>query len=155
MEEPAQLDALGCGEDAHRSDLEAHRPFRGLLVRAARRLELLDVGTVLFGKPGIELGEKLSGLIDFYFACTDAMAYDLAVTHAAWSFDRAGARFDEGIGRALVEGYETVRPLEESEAETAFGAMLVENSWRYQLPIIVAITHNTAARAPHLLLRFQ
>jgi homoserine kinase type II len=39
------------------------------------------------------------------------MAYDLAVTHAAWSFDLAGTRFDTDVGKALIEGYESVRPL--------------------------------------------
>ena len=33
------------------------------------------------------LGDQVSGLIDFYFACTDVRAYDLAVMHTAWAFD--------------------------------------------------------------------
>ena len=78
-------------------------------------LPLSVIHSDLFPDNVLMTGDRVSGMIDFYFACTDAMAYDLAVTHAAWSFDRTGARFDEGIGRALVEGYETVRPLEESE----------------------------------------
>ena len=56
-------------------------------------------------------GDRVSGLIDFYFACTDAMAYDLAVTHAAWCFDLAGERFDPALSAALLEGYRAIRPL--------------------------------------------
>ncbi|HQS98282.1 MAG: homoserine kinase [Novosphingobium sp. 16-62-11] len=56
-------------------------------------------------------GNKVSGLIDFYFACNDLMAYDVAVTHAAWCFDTSGQTFDADISRALLEGYEAVRPL--------------------------------------------
>ena len=43
------------------------------------------------------------------------MAYDLAVTHAAWSFERGGRAYLPDIGSALLEGYETVRPLERAE----------------------------------------
>ena len=37
------------------------------------------------------LGPRLSGLIDFYFACTDALAYDLAVCLNAWCFEPDGS----------------------------------------------------------------
>ena len=60
-------------------------------------------------------GDAVAGLIDFYFACTDAMAYDLAVTHAAWCFDPRGERFDPALSAALLEGYRAVRPLEPAE----------------------------------------
>jgi homoserine kinase type II len=56
-------------------------------------------------------GERVRGLIDFYFACTDALAYDLAVTHAAWCFDKAGERFDAAVSAALLEGYAAGREL--------------------------------------------
>ena len=69
----------------------------------------------LFPDNVLLLGERVSGMIDFYFACNDAMAYDLAVTHAAWSFDARGAAFEPKIGGALVEGYEAHRPLDEAE----------------------------------------
>lgn len=57
------------------------------------------------------LGDKVTGLIDFYFACNDLMAYDVAVTHAAWCFDASGRHFDASLSRALLEGYESIRPL--------------------------------------------
>ncbi|QZD90177.1 homoserine kinase [Qipengyuania aurantiaca] len=71
----------------------------------------------LFPDNVLMLGEEVTGLIDFYFAARDMMAYDLAVTHAAWCFDKTGARFDPAIGQALVAGYEAVRPLDPVERE--------------------------------------
>ena len=62
------------------------------------------------------IGDGLSGLIDFYFACTDAFAYDLAICLNAWCFSADGA-FDRGMGAALIAGYEAVRPLEAAEVE--------------------------------------
>ena len=65
----------------------------------------------LFPDNVLLLGDRVTGLIDFYFACSGLMAYDLAVTHAAWCFDRTGAHFSADLGQALVRGYETARPL--------------------------------------------
>lgn len=58
----------------------------------------------------------LSGVIDFYFACTDFLAYDLAVTLNSWCFDWGGS-FQPGLAAALVSGYAAVRPLEPEETE--------------------------------------
>jgi homoserine kinase type II len=60
------------------------------------------------------IGDALSGLIDFYFACTDAFAYDLAVCLNAWCFEADG-RFHRDMAAALIAGYEAVRPLEPDE----------------------------------------
>lgn len=59
---------------------------------------------------------KVSGLIDFYFACTDAFAYDLAICLNAWCFDES-LTYRADWGRALMGGYEHHRPLSESEWE--------------------------------------
>ena len=69
----------------------------------------------LFPDNVLMLGEEVTGLIDFYFACTDMLAYDVAVTHAAWCFSNDGTRFDPAISAALLEGYESVRPLSAAE----------------------------------------
>ncbi|MFC4294557.1 homoserine kinase [Novosphingobium tardum] len=69
----------------------------------------------LFPDNVLMVDDRVSGLIDFYFACTDAMAYDLAVTHAAWCFDKAGEHFSPAVSQALLAGYEAVRPIEPAE----------------------------------------
>lgn len=60
-------------------------------------------------------GNEVTGLIDFYFACTDARAYDLAVMHSAWAFDPSGCSFDPAIGDALIDGYGAHFPLSDAE----------------------------------------
>lgn len=68
----------------------------------------------LFPDNALMLGNRVSGLIDFYFACTDLTAYDLAVTHAAWCFG-PGGRFRPAVAEALLAGYEAHRPLSAEE----------------------------------------
>lgn len=60
------------------------------------------------------IGPKLSGFIDFYFACTDAYAYDVAICLNAWCFEVDFA-FNITKGRAFLTAYEAVRPLSEAE----------------------------------------
>ena len=60
------------------------------------------------------LGENLSGIIDFYFACNDVLAYDIAICLNAWCFERDFS-FNLTKGRALLAGYQSVRPLSTSE----------------------------------------
>lgn len=69
----------------------------------------------LFPDNVLMLGDRVTGLIDFYFACTDVRAYDLAVMHSAWAFDLPGERYDAAVGRALVEGYRSAFPLSDDE----------------------------------------
>ena len=59
-------------------------------------------------------GDRLSGLIDFYFACTDALSYDLAVCLNAWCFE-ADRSLNVTKARALFQGYESVRTLTQAE----------------------------------------
>jgi homoserine kinase type II len=90
---------------------------RELVARWPQGLPRSIIHSDLFPDNVLMLGARVTGLIDFYFACDDMLAYDLAVTHAAWCFDRSGQRFAPEIGRALVAGYETVRSLEPGERE--------------------------------------
>jgi homoserine kinase type II len=60
------------------------------------------------------LGDRLSGVIDFYFACTDALAYDVAVCLNAWCFE-TDQSYNVTKGRSLLQAYAAVRPLSEAE----------------------------------------
>lgn len=61
-------------------------------------------------------GDALSGLIDFYFACNDFLAYDVAICLNAWCFEPDGL-FNATKARALLSGYERVRRLSEAERD--------------------------------------
>ena len=56
------------------------------------------------------LGDRLSGLIDFYFACTDTLAYDVAICLNAWCFEPDHS-YNVTKGRALLKAYGKVRAL--------------------------------------------
>ena len=60
------------------------------------------------------IGAALSGVIDFYFACNDAYAYDLAICLNAWCFEADGS-FNVTKGQAMIAGYQSVRRLEPAE----------------------------------------
>ena len=60
------------------------------------------------------LGDRLSGFIDFYFACNDALAYDLAICINAWCFEPDNS-LNVTKARALLRGYASVRPLTRPE----------------------------------------
>jgi homoserine kinase type II len=93
----------------------------GLCAAVAGELDALDkawprdlpqgvIHADLFPDNVFFLGETLSGLIDFYFACTDALAYDVSVCLNAWCFE-ADNSFNVTKGRALLKAYNQHRPL--------------------------------------------
>ena len=59
-------------------------------------------------------GGRFAAAFDFYFACNDALAYDVAVALNAWCFEADGS-FNITSARALVAGYESLRPLSDAE----------------------------------------
>lgn len=65
----------------------------------------------LFNDNVFFLQDRLSGLIDFYFACNDLLAYDVAICLNAWCFEIDNS-FNATKARALLQGYERVRRLE-------------------------------------------
>ena len=67
---------------------------------------------VFFLGSGVE--PRVSGIIDFYFACTELLAYDLAVCLNAWCFE-ADYSFNVTKARALLRAYAAVRPLSGAE----------------------------------------
>ena len=60
------------------------------------------------------LKDKLSGLIDFYFACNDTFAYDIAICLNAWCFESDWS-FNVTKARAMLEGYAAGRKLSGAE----------------------------------------
>jgi len=102
--------AARCGDD-----LEAIAP--GLKSRVDAELAFLDarwptglpraaIHADLFMDNVLMLGDEVGGLIDFYFACTEIRAWDVAVTHAAWTFENDGSGFHADLSAALIAGYE-------------------------------------------------
>jgi homoserine kinase type II len=60
------------------------------------------------------LGDKLSGLIDFYFACNDTFAYDVVICLNAWCFETDHS-YNVTKGRALLKAYDSVRLMSADE----------------------------------------
>lgn len=83
----------------------------------------------LFPNNVLFLGDRVSGLIDFYFACEDAYVYDLAICVNAWCFEPDGS-LNVTKSRALVEGYTAVRPLSTAE-RAAFPVMARGSAMRF------------------------
>lgn len=84
---------------------------------AARWPKDLPAGVIhadLFPNNVFFLGNDLSGLIDFYFACNDFLAYDVAICLNAWCFE-PDISFNATKGMRLVAGYQRVRGLNEAE----------------------------------------
>ena len=71
----------------------------------------LEAGIIhadLFPDNVLFIGKRLTGLIDFYFSCTDLFAYDIAVCLNAWCFDESET-FDTDKCVAFMKGYRSVR----------------------------------------------
>jgi homoserine kinase type II len=59
-------------------------------------------------------GDQVTGIIDFYFACNDLLAYDIAICLNAWCFELDGS-FNLTKAKALLHGYRQRRPLDPAE----------------------------------------
>ena len=70
----------------------------------------------LFPDNVLFLGDAVSGIIDFYFACTDAYAYDLAICINAWCFEPDGS-YNLTKGDAMIAAYRARRPLSAQEID--------------------------------------
>jgi len=109
-----------CGARAN----EVQRDLAGLLAAELDVLERdwprgLPQGVIhadLFPDNVFFLGDTLSGLIDFYFACTDTLVYDVAICLNAWCFEPDHS-YNVTKGRALLASYAKTRPLSPKEWE--------------------------------------
>ena len=120
----------GLTVDSWRALLEASTPRagevrQGLAAVLEKELDFLEANwptdlpsgichADLFPDNVFFVGDKLSGLIDFYFACNDFFAYDLAVCLNAWCFERDRS-FNITKARAMLSAYRQVRPFSDAE----------------------------------------
>ncbi len=90
---------------------------------------------------------EVSGLIDFYFACNDALAYDLAIMLNAWCFEADGS-YNLTKGQAMISAYRKRRPM--SEAEVAALPMLARGA---ALRFLLTRLYDWLNRDPNALVR--
>ena len=125
LKRPNNLSLAGWRDLARKTEARADQVEAGLGALIADELRYLEthwphgleVGVIhadLFPDNVFFLGDKLSGLIDFYFACTDYLAYDLAVCINAWCFEPDGS-LNVTKARHLVKGYDSHRKMPEAE----------------------------------------
>jgi homoserine kinase type II len=101
---------------------------------------------------------EYSGLIDFYFAATDMLAYDIAICLNAWCFE-PDLTFNTKKGAALLAGYQRVRPLERAEVAAlptlARGAAMRflltrAHDWLYTAETAIVTKHDPLAYSRRL-----
>ena len=136
MTRPNDLSVQGWRPLFERCEDRADSVVPGLALDLAQELDELEarwpvdlpVGTIhadLFPDNVFFKDDRLSGLIDFYFACTDVLAYDLAICLNAWCFEADGA-FNITKARTLLRAYRAGRDL--SPAELAALPILARGS---------------------------
>ena len=119
------LSLPGWGPLANAIGERADTIIRGLAGEIGKELAHLDkawprdlpqgvIHADLFPDNVFFLGNKLSGLIDFYFACTDALAYDVAICLNAWCFE-SDHSYNVTKGKSLLQAYAQVRSLSQEE----------------------------------------
>lgn len=128
--------AARCG-----GDLDQIAP--GLGQRVADELAWLDrnwpttlarsvIHADLFPDNVLMRGQHVTGIIDFYFACSDVRAWDVAVTHSAWCFENDGTGFHTDRAAGLIAGYNETFGLSDAE-RAAFPALARGSCLRFLL----------------------
>jgi homoserine kinase type II len=98
----------------------------GLSQRIAEELAFLDahwpvdlphsvIHADLFPDNVLMLDDAVTGMIDFYFACSEIRTWDVAVTHSAWAFSNDGTEHLGPVGDALLAGYSAAHGFSEAE----------------------------------------
>jgi len=125
MERPNNLSLAGWRTLFEACRARAHEVRAGLADELAAELDEMErrwprdlpVGIIhadLFPDNVFFRGEGLSGLIDFYFACTDFLAYDVAICLNAWCFE-VDRSFNVTKAKLLLSNYRAVRPISAEE----------------------------------------
>ncbi len=125
MSRPNALSLAGWRPLFDRCGPRAHEVQNGLAGEIEQELEFLEenwpsglpTGVIhadLFPDNVFFLGDRVSGLIDFYFACNDYFAYDLAICINAWCFEKDGS-FNVTKARHMLNAYRAVRPFSAAE----------------------------------------
>ena len=164
----AQMHAATTDFDGHRANNLSLEGWAGLITRCLEKgnsvqagltanlvheLKYLvehwpTIGTMPYGLIHADLfpdnvffeGDKLCGIIDFYFACSDFLAYDLAISINAWCFDEAHT-FQPALAKAMVSGYQSVRTLT-SEETAAMPVLLRGAALRFLLTRLYDLLHH-------------
>ena len=106
---PTGVPGLVAELDAALAELLRDWPAPGALPAGPIHADLFPDNVFFMGSP-----PEVSGVIDFYFACTDLLAYDVAVCLNAWCFEPDGS-FSLAKARALLAAYQALRPLAPAE----------------------------------------
>ena len=125
MARPNALSLAGWRPLFDRCGPRAHEVQNGLAGEIELELEFLEenwpsglpTGVIhadLFPDNVFFLSDRVSGLIDFYFACNDFLAYDLAICINAWCFEKDGS-FNVTKARHMLNAYRAVRPFSAAE----------------------------------------
>ena len=86
----------------------------------------------LFRDNVLFVDERLTGVIDFYYACDDALVYDLAVTVNDWCFDLRSGALNTELARWLISRYAAVRHVDKAE-QKAWPLVLRAAAFRFWL----------------------
>jgi homoserine kinase type II len=107
-------DRIGAGADTIQAGLSDHlrRALNATTAHWPRTLRQGAIHADLFPDNVLTIADQVTGLIDFYFAATDLLAYDLAVTLNAWAFSPDGRDYFPARAAALVEGYRNTAMLD-------------------------------------------
>lgn len=127
LRRPNALSVQGWRPLLNASEPRAHEVMAGLSHELETELSFLEAnwpsalpqGVVhadLFNDNVLFLQNRISGLIDFYFACNDALAYDIAICLNAWCFE-PDRSFNITKARALLSSYQRERPFTAEERE--------------------------------------
>jgi len=142
-ERPNALGLAGWHELARRCGPALDRISAGLGARVDEELDWLDenwpadlarsvIHADLFPDNVLMRGSTVTGMIDFYFACSDVRAWDVAVTHSAWCFENDGTGFHADRAESLIAGYDETFGLAPQE-RASFAALARGSCLRFML----------------------